>query len=148
MEISSINHRVQTALFGLLKPIRRDVEKRIGCADKHMTMLQCGILRNLEHDSLTINELARMMMVKPPSLVAVVDALERDGYLQRKPDPNDRRRTPLQITSKGKELLKKVPFCAETDVLAIALERIGEQKAQKLAELLEELAIQVVKDSK
>lgn len=138
------NHRVQTALFGLFKPIRRDVERRLVSAGQGMTMLQCGILRHLEQASLTINEMARRMMIKPPSLVAVVDALERDGYLQREPDPSDRRRTPLRITAKGEALLKKVPFCDETDALSVALDRLGERKAEQLAKLLEELAAKVV----
>src|SRR5690349_15569877 len=137
------NHRVQTALFGLLKPIRKDVEKRLVSTGQGLTMLQCGILRHLEHGSLTMNELARRMMIKPPSLVAVVDALERGGYLQRKADPKDRRRTPLQITSEGEALLEKVPLCAETDVLAVALNRLGEDRAEQLAKLLEELVTQV-----
>jgi DNA-binding MarR family transcriptional regulator len=138
------NHRVQMALFGLLKPIRKDVERRLVSAGEGLTMMQCGILRHLEHGSLTMNELARRMMIKPPSLVAVVDALERGGYLQRKADPKDRRRNPLHITPQGEALLEKVPLCAETDVLSLALNRLGEDKAEQLAKLLEELATQVV----
>jgi DNA-binding MarR family transcriptional regulator len=142
------NLRVQTALFGLFKPVRKDVERRLISTGQGMTMMQCGILRHLEQASLTINELARRMMIKPPSLVAVVDALERDGYLQRQPDPNDRRRTPLHITPKGEALLEKVPLCAETDVLSVALDHLGERKAEQLAKLLEELATQVVEVSR
>ena len=138
------NHRVQTALFGLLKPIRKDVERRLVSVGPGVTMLQCGILRHLEHAPLTINKLAQRMMIKPPSLVGAVDVLERDGYLRRKADPSDRRRTPLHITPKGEALLEKVPFCAETDALSVALDRIGESKARQLAGLLEELAAQVV----
>src|SRR3954466_2985712 len=108
--MSDNNHRVQTALFGLFKPIRKDVEKCLVSAGQGMSMLQCGILRHLDQANLTINELARLMMIKPPSLVAVVDALERAGYLQPKPDPSDRRRTPLHITPKGEAMLKDVPF--------------------------------------
>jgi DNA-binding MarR family transcriptional regulator len=137
------NHRVQTALLGLLKPIRKDVERRLISTGQGLTMMQCGILRHLEHGSLTMNELARRMMIKPPSLVAVVDALERGGYLQRKADPKDRRRTPLHITAEGEALLEKVPLCAETDVLSVALDRLGEDKAGQLARLLEELVTQV-----
>ena len=142
------NHRIHTALVGLFKPIRKDVERRLVSAGPGMTMLQCGILRHLEHTSLTINELARQMMIKPPSLVAVVDALERDGYLQRKADPRDRRRTPLQITAKGVALLAKVPLCVETDALSVALGRLGERKAEQLAKLLEELAARVAETSR
>lgn len=141
-------HRIQTALFGLLKPIRKDVERRLVSVGQRLTMLQCGLLRHLEHGSLTINELARRMAIKPPSLVGAVDALERDGYLQRKADPNDRRRTPLQITPKGEALLEKVPLCAETDVLSVALNRLGADKAEQLTKLLEELATQVAATSR
>lgn len=141
--MSKHHHRVHTALVGLAKPIRKDVERRVVSAGPGMTVLQCGILRHLEDDRLTINELARRMMIKPPSLVAVVDALERDGYLQRQADPRDRRRTPLQITPKGEALLKKVPLCAETDALAVALGHLGERKAEQLARLLEELAAKI-----
>jgi DNA-binding MarR family transcriptional regulator len=144
MYMANNNHRVHTALLGLFKPIRKDVERRLTSVGQGMTMLQCGILRHLEHGSLTINELARRMMIKPPSLVAVVDALERGGYLQRKSDPTDRRRTPLHITAKGEALLEQVPLCAETDVLSVALGRLGEDKVEQLAKLLEELAVQVV----
>src|ERR1044071_7619087 len=143
MYMANNNHRVHTALLGLFKPIRKDVERRLTSVGQGMTMLQCGILRHLEDDSLTINELARRMMIKPPSLVAVVDALERDGYLQRKADPRDRRRTPLQITPKGEALLKKVPLCAETDALSVALGQLGPRKAEQLAGLLEELAARI-----
>ena len=101
MYMANNNHRVQTALLGLFKPIRKDVERRLVSAGQGMTMLQCGILRHLEHASLTINELARRMMIKPPSLVAVVDALERGGYLQRKVDPTDRRRTQRASRRRG-----------------------------------------------
>ena len=141
--MSKHHHRVHTALVGLVKPIRKDVERRLVSVGPQVTMLQCGILRHLEGDSLTINELARRMMIKPPSLVAVVDALEREGYLQRKADPNDRRRTPLQITARGASLLKKVPLCADTDALSVALGQLGERKAEQLARLLEELAIKI-----
>src|SRR5581483_10572005 len=99
--MSKHHHRVHTALVGLAKPIRKDVERRLVSAGPGLTMLQCGILRHLEDESLTINELARRMMIKPPSLVAVVDALEREGYLQRKIDPRVCRRTPLQMTAKA-----------------------------------------------
>jgi len=64
--------------------------------------------------------------------------------LQRKADPKDRRRTPLHITPQGEALLEKVPLCAETYVLSVALDRLGEDKAEQLAKLLEELATQVV----
>lgn len=137
------NHRIHKALSALFKPLRRDVEKRLGSAAKGVTLLQCGILRQLESENLTINEIARRMMIKPPSLVPVVDALERSAYLKRTPDPRDRRRTPLSITTRGEALLKKVPSCADTDALSVALERLGERKAEQLARLLEELADKV-----
>jgi DNA-binding MarR family transcriptional regulator len=139
MEMSDYDVRIQATLFGLAKRVRRDVECRLGSAGLGITGLQFAIMCHLRSGSQTINELARRMMIKPPSLVASVDALERGGYLRRSPDPTDRRRTPLRITPKGESLLKEIPVCAESDALSVALKRLGARKSEQIVRLLEEL---------
>ena len=147
METNNCNFRIQTVLFGLSKRVRQGVESRLASTDPHITILQYGIMCNLQSSDLTINELARRMNIKPPSLVAAVDTLERAGYLQRRPDPTDRRRTPLHLTPEGEGLLKEVPFCSESDALSVALKRLGTRKSEQIARFLEELNAAIV-DSK
>src|ERR1051325_10422576 len=120
METNGYKVRIQTSLFGIAKRVRRNVEARLGSSGRGVTTLQFAVMCHLQSGSQTINELARRMMIKPPSLIACVDALERAGYLRRVADPTDRRRTPLRITPKGESLLKEMPVCAESDALSVA----------------------------
>jgi DNA-binding MarR family transcriptional regulator len=147
MKKHGCNFRIQAALFGLSKRVRQGVESRLASTVPGVTILQYAIMCNLQTGDLTINELARRMMIKPPSLVAAVDTLERAGYLRRLPDPTDRRRTPLHITGEGEVLLREFPFCSESDVLSVALDRLGARKSEQIASLLEELDAAIM-DSK
>ena len=44
----------------------------------------------------------------PSDLVSVIDKLEKDGYVVRKRDPQDRRRQLLSLTAKGANMRKKL----------------------------------------
>ncbi|HEY4342824.1 MAG TPA: MarR family transcriptional regulator [Parvibaculum sp.] len=54
------------------------------------------------------NALAARLGIEGPSLVPQLDALEKAGYLTRRPDPADRRAKALYLTAQGKVLLKKI----------------------------------------
>ncbi|MCW3838799.1 MarR family transcriptional regulator [Micromonospora yasonensis] len=48
-------------------------------------------------------EMAERCFVRPATLTGVVDTLERDGFVTRQRDPNDRRSVQLTLTDKGRE---------------------------------------------
>lgn len=52
-------------------------------------------------DGLTMSELSRALLVSNGNATAVVDRLERDGLVQRKPAPNDRRTVMATLTDAG-----------------------------------------------
>lgn len=56
---------------------------------------------------LTPTELYREMMLSSGAMTNRIDRLERDGLVQRKPDPGDRRGTLVGLTSKGLALIDK-----------------------------------------
>jgi DNA-binding MarR family transcriptional regulator len=63
-----------------------------------------GVLRLLlEHDGLKSSEVAARGMSSPGTTTAVVSTLVREGYVERCPDPADRRVVRLHVTDKGKE---------------------------------------------
>jgi DNA-binding MarR family transcriptional regulator len=101
--------------------------------------LQYGIMRLLYHHQHTSSELSRKMYIDPATLVPVIDALERHGYVQRGKDPNDRRRNPLTLTQRGIELLAQVPLFDHSSPLGNALTSLGDAQARELLRLLREL---------
>jgi DNA-binding MarR family transcriptional regulator len=50
------------------------------------------------------SELAEILHVHPSSLTGVLRRLERGGLIRRRPDPEDRRRAILTLTSRGERL--------------------------------------------
>lgn len=56
-------------------------------------------------DGMTIGALARAVLFKQPTLTKVLDRLEADGLVERRPDAEDRRRVLVFITPKGRTLI-------------------------------------------
>ncbi|MER6074374.1 MarR family transcriptional regulator [Streptomyces sp. NPDC001817] len=58
----------------------------------HPTDVQCLSLLTAEPGPLTVKQIADMTGLTTGSATRLVDRLERDGYVARSPDPQDRRR--------------------------------------------------------
>ena len=52
-------------------------------------------------------ELAQALGIDRTTMVAFVDMLEGKGFVQRRPDPNDRRRNVVEVTARGKRTLEQ-----------------------------------------
>lgn len=57
-----------------------------------------------KHESMSQNELADKMDLKSSTIARLIDRLERDGYVRRIKEPNDRRITKLLLTEEGHTL--------------------------------------------
>ncbi len=90
----------------------RDRE-RICCHDISIT--QCWALEALRRcGSLSLNQLAAELYLEKSTASRVVDALERKGYVQRTPHPEDGRALLLVLTPAGADLYGQI----EADILA------------------------------
>ncbi len=54
------------------------------------------------------SELACRAGVTRATMTGLIDGLERDGFVQRKHDPNDRRRLKIALTSKGLKYMDRI----------------------------------------
>jgi MarR family transcriptional regulator for hemolysin len=61
---------------------------------------------------LTQTELAARMMVEPPTLVGVLDRMERDGLITRHNCPSDRRKNLIRANEAAKPMWDKIVHCA------------------------------------
>jgi len=77
--------------------------------DFGLTEQQWRVLRVLwEHEAVTINRLAELTLIPAPSLVGVVDRLERDELVTRQRSQADRRKVNVVLIARGVELEDQV----------------------------------------
>jgi homoprotocatechuate degradation regulator HpaR len=77
--------------------------------DFGITEQQWRVLRVLwEHDAVTINRLAELTLIPAPSLVGIIDRLERDERVIRQRSQADRRKVNVVLIAKGVELEDQV----------------------------------------
>ena len=102
-----------------------------------ITYRQCQVLAWLALEGeLSQVELAERMRIEPPTLVRVLDRMERDGLLIRQGCPDDRRRKRIKVLPKAETVWKKIVACAER-VKARATRRMTPEQINTLQELLE-----------
>jgi DNA-binding MarR family transcriptional regulator len=58
--------------------------------------------------AITINELARQLLIKHNSAVGLVDRLEAEGLVRRQPAARDRRKVDLLLTAKGTRVFERL----------------------------------------
>jgi DNA-binding MarR family transcriptional regulator len=70
---------------------------------------QLNILTVLDRapEALTMGALGQAVSVRPANLTGVVDGLARRGFVERVPNPNDRRSNLMQIGAQGRTFLRK-----------------------------------------
>jgi DNA-binding MarR family transcriptional regulator len=86
-----------------------------------------------------LTDLAERAMLTKQSMQYLVDDLERLGYVERVPDPADRRAKLVRLTPRGRESTQ----AARESMAAVEADwqrRLGKRKMAHLRQLLEELA--------
>jgi MarR family transcriptional regulator for hemolysin len=84
-------------------------------------------------------ELAAKMMVEPPTLVGILDRMERDGLIARHNCPSDRRKKLIRASAAAEPVWDKIVECAKR-VRERAIEGLSKQEVTTLRGLLERVA--------
>ena len=59
-------------------------------------------------EGITQKHIADMLFVEAPTLVSVIDKMEKDGYVKRESDSNDRRNNLIFMTKKSKDIVDPI----------------------------------------
>jgi DNA-binding MarR family transcriptional regulator len=101
-----------------------------------------GILRILNSTpGITQQALAATLGMVPSRLVVLVDEMEQRGLIERRGNPEDRRRYALHVTEKGHSILEAIGRIAREHSQAL-LAAISEDEQQELVILLQRIADQ------
>jgi MarR family transcriptional regulator for hemolysin len=104
-----------------------------------ITFRQCQVLAWLAIEGEQAQtELASRMNIEPPTLVRVLDRMERDGLVSRTGCADDRRRKLIKPLPKARPIWKKIVASAER-VRGRAVEGLSKQELTMLKRLLEKV---------
>ncbi|MGW3292527.1 MarR family winged helix-turn-helix transcriptional regulator [Streptomyces sp. enrichment culture] len=90
-----------------------DVEKELGAVD--MRMRYFFVLASLAGGpELSQQDLSRLLNLDPTTVVTVIDEMERNGHVERRRNPADRRRYNLILTDSGRAALAEANAVSTT----------------------------------
>lgn len=97
-----------------------------------------AVFQHIEAGGSRLSELAERAQLTKQSMGYLVDYLERRGYLERRPDPGDRRAVLVCLTERGWEEVREA-LRIIASIEAEWAERLGERGIAELRRLLTEL---------
>lgn len=101
-----------------------------------LTRAQWQLLKQLfRSEGINQAGLAERMEIEPISLCRLVDRMEEAGWIERRPDPGDRRARLLFMTDQSRAVLDTMRALA-AEVYAEALDGLDPDEARRFAEIL------------
>ncbi len=101
-----------------------------------LTRAQCKVLGYLARNE-GINQagLADLLEIKPMTLVRQIDRMEEDGWIERRPQPGDRRARRLVLTDKARPILACI-LDLSNEVRAESFAGLSQEEGRHLIDLL------------
>lgn len=113
------------------------IERALVATGVELNFSQFLALKRLGEDGpMAPGELARSLNYNPGALTRLLDKLEQVGYLERAPDPADRRALRLELTTAGRKVHARMIACGN----AAAERAFGEISADERRQVHEVLA--------
>jgi len=104
-----------------------------------LSVPQFDVLATLGFEQgITQQELAQRLLVTKGNICGMIDRMEASGWVERRPDPEDRRANRLFLTEVGRRLLDRV-FPDQQRILGRMFESLGEAQTQRLYQLMGQL---------
>ena len=101
-----------------------------------LSRAQCQVLAYLVyHEGINQAGLADLLEIEPISLARLIDRMAQAGWVERRPDPQDRRAWQLFVTEKAKPLFAEMIEIGR-EVRAEALHGFSPEESDRIMELL------------
>ncbi|HXF64813.1 MAG TPA: MarR family transcriptional regulator [Caldilineaceae bacterium] len=140
MSTQSNDDRLIGALLRI--PFQATVERvrkhLAGAGFTDLTMAHYSVFQHLRPEGSRVSELAAQAQITKQSMGALVEHLERCGYVVRRPDPSDGRAALVQLTARGEALVQ----VARKAVQSIEMEweaYLGSTRMEELRQTLRDL---------
>jgi DNA-binding MarR family transcriptional regulator len=108
---------------------RREVSEAVG-----ISFARARAVRRLARQPMSMRELAAALGIDPPNATVIVDDLEAQDLVRRRPHPTDRRAKLVEATSKGEDLARRADAILATP--PPALSALGADDLEALRRIL------------
>ncbi len=96
-------------MFIAVTLLRRRMMKAIGAKTKAVTMEQLGVLEVLMMNGpLNMSEISNGLYKENANITRIIDKLEKNGFVERKKSPTDRRAILIHLTPAGEAIFKEL----------------------------------------
>ena len=99
-----------------------------------------------EEEGWTQTELAERLAVEQPTMANTLRRMERDGLIERIPDPEDRRQARVHLTRRGRKL-EEVLTASARETNAVALEGLSAAETAQLMGLARRMVVNLEQDA-
>ncbi len=116
----------------------REVSDRVASAGFPITNSHSAVFGQMTNEGMRLTELARGANITPQAMGQLVDELENQGYLRRRPDPTDRRAKLIDLTQLGRQ-------CVDAGITVIdemereISDKLGPHERRQLRLMLQQL---------
>ena len=106
-------------------------------AQHGLTAKQYGLLRAVERsEDITTTSLTELLGKAQPAITQMLNRLEKNGYITREINAQDKRKRELRLTRKAQKVLDSVEPVGPTRV-ALALEQANDREAGQIIKAME-----------
>lgn len=126
--------RLAGMLLSLLPRIGR-IAGQVAHERGAMTLERARILWQLVESPRRSGEIAQRCALTPASVSELVDSLERDGFVRRSEDRNDRRVVVVEITARGRREIERVGELMTAPVAKLIASLSADKRARIAAAL-------------
>jgi len=104
-----------------------------------LTTMQFSVLEVLYHKGdLKIGEIIKKILATGGNMTVVINNLEKEKLIEKRPDPTDSRASVISITDKGKKIMEEI-FPNHLQDLETFFSKISEDEKKNLIQILKKL---------
>lgn len=126
-----LNEKVMVALVKASELYKKDADAIFKTYGLTFSQYNClRVLNNSKGGQNSVTNASKIMLVSSPNMTGIAKRLEKNGFIIRgKNDSKDERITVLEITTKGKRVLKDIRAAHEDNILTY-LKSFSEEEKQ------------------
>jgi len=129
------NEKLATALRTLISNMSKRLRKQMHAMDS-LSISAVTTLSHLYTESLTPSQLAALVKVKTQSMSEVLNHLEQLGIITKTPSEEDKRKTMISLTDKGRQVVEQTRYERDEWLTAAINENLTGKEKKVVAEAI------------